>query len=499
MITAFSSMQNFFQKQERIKNCELDYTVSAFLSSRVVDLEELIESKSIWHAPLSNELIVNNWKSFLNCAMINYLSPYPSKSLSRKVHELLNQPWNQQSQYLKTLIALSQFLTNLTVIDLHFDSLEGGAIPVQEEEYCPWNAGPFQPDHCQMGVYLILLFHFSKSGNLKKKLIHLVEWQLNLLDFDFKPIRGLFVREKMSSSHIHLIWNYLLFYSMSKLVGESKYHSVAEKLLQHIQDEYVKDPFTLSPEIPLVEKIIESVGKGSNKEMAEMTLSEKIEDSSMALGGIRKKEIHVACTLHGSGTGMGYYRYQDAEVVNFGPHYLPLEEADGFGIQGNYLSEQGIRKTRLDNSKGCFFMQGCVRMIDKPLFSSSLGQLRGIWMEVEQGFKEGELTLKSYFLGFEGWDDVAFCFYVKGKSCYLDGNTRLLPRTFNNYKGEVKTLLIEGKQGSIELHSTSQGVMQVIPLGGQESFWGADFLIAYLLDSNEREYRWILSNRPPSS
>jgi hypothetical protein len=34
--------------------------------------------------------------------------------------------------------------------------------------------------------------------------------------------------------------------------------------------------------------------------------------------------------------------------------------------------------------------------------------------------------------------------------------------------------------------------MQVIPLAGGDNFWGADFLVAYHLSQDQRNYQWHL-------
>lgn len=486
-------LQTLFQNQNFIIDSCLQPTTLAVLRNEKIDLEEILESKSIWKAPLSENSVIDNWRSFLTTALINKLSSLPSQNISRKIYDLLNQPWNQQSHYLKTLIALSQRLADVSMLDIHLDLLDGGAVPLQMNEYCPWSALPFRPYHTEMSALLVLLTHLTQQEHLKTIVKRLASWHLNLLDSNFVPVRGLFVKEKDGSAGQHLMWNYLLFHSMSNLVGESKYEKASQVILQHIYQHFQDSPFVISPIFPLIEKMIEH--SKIRNEIIEMPLqlSESILDPSMALVGIRKESSYVICTLHGNNTGLGSMRYEDVHIVNYGPQYLPLEECEGFGIEGNYLSEHGIRKSWIEVGKNSFSLQGCVRLIDQPLSTSSMGQLRGIWLETEQGFKNEQLTVTTNFLGFDGWDGVAFSFYVKAKRCAVESGMTLKPRSLNRYEGTVKPLALEGDKGIIHLVSSLEGTMQIIPLGGDNNFWGADFLVAYFLKSNEKKYIWTLN------
>ena len=92
----------------------------------------------------------------------------------------------------------------------------------------------------------------------------------------------------------------------------------------------------------------------------------------------------------------------------------------------------------------------------------------------------------------DGWDSVAFSFFVKALRCRVASQQEFLyPRTLERYEGEVQTVAFEGQDHVLELRSLScKGTMQVIPLAGGNNFWGADFLVAYLLSAEQRQYQW---------
>jgi hypothetical protein len=194
--------------------------------------------------------------------------------------------------------------------------------------------------------------------------------------------------------------------------------------------------------------------------------------------------------LHGSHTGLGVLRHDDIEIVNYGPQYLPLGECQGFGIEGNALSDHGMRRSTIEWRRGGFSLKGCTRLVDQPSSLLEVGKFRGIWLEVAQEFKKPHFYLKTTFLGLDGWDAVAFSFFVKASCCKIQSQV-LYPRTLERYDGESHTLLLQGREHQLEICPIAfKGVMQVIPLAGGDNFWGADFLVAYLMTSDCRHYQW---------
>jgi len=86
---------------------------------------------------------------------------------------------------------------------------------------------------------------------------------------------------------------------------------------------------------------------------------------------------------------------------------------------------------------------------------------------------------------------VAFTFFVKADNCLVGGVQSVKPRSFSRYQGRVASIQMQGKLSSLSLEAHHKhGEMQVIPLGGGDNFWGADFLVAYILNPAESRYQW---------
>ncbi len=490
-------LYSLYQKQIDIFNSRspLDVAIQALSAGQKVDLEPILDVYPAWEDHLSEEKIIKNWENLLILTLLSYLTRSHPNPVFAQFRFLLHEPWNESSQYLRALVALNHFLVGLPAPEVHPCILEGGAVLIDKKEYCPWLALPYLPYHTEFGVLLCLLVSLVKQDNLRPMIERLARWQLNTLDVHFLPLPGLFTQEKDSHWNQHLLWAYLFFQGAAYLTGERQFATVAQAQLNHLEQLISHHPF----EIPLLVLLLERLGEKEPLKEVPFQLLEDVYDPSTALIGKRYSSYQAICTLHGDHTGLGCFRLNDVEVVNYGPQYLPLGDCQGFGIEGNHISDHGLRKPILCLKRQGFSLKGCIRLVDQPFPQQSsslfkLGQFHGIWFEIEQELKDKQLAINASLLGISGWESVAFSFFVKAQICQINSQLSLYPRTFDRYQGDVQPLILKGEQGVLRLNLLSpSGTMQVIPLGGGTSFWGADFLIAYLLDSHQRHYHWQLA------
>jgi hypothetical protein len=487
------SLQFLYQKQIKDSSPYFERTVQQFLESQDVPSKDIIE-ECVWHEPLlSEDKAIGNWRQLLAVNILCDLSQSHQSEMAAKVRLFERHPWNQSSQYFRALVALNHAFAKMPIPEVGANLLESGAALIDLQEYSPWLALPFTPHHFEFGIFLCLLSLITKRQDLKDIVLQLVHWQLNTLDASAKPLAGLFVREKEGKILHNLCLSYLLFRGAAILSEETPFAAIAEAAMKSIQERLVQEEEKIHPLWVLIEKWLEQYKIVSTNPLS---LPEHIYDPSTALVGYRSSSQHVICTLHGGHTGLGSLRFGNIEVVNYGPQYLPLGEFQGFGIEGNALSDRGMRRSVIEWRRHSFTLKGCTRLVDQPSPSSfEMGKFRGIWLEVAQEFKKPHFYLKTNFLGLDGWESIAFSFFIKAASCKIQSQT-LLPRTLERYEGEVQTLAFESQQTVLELRALSfKGTMQVIPLAGGNNFWGADFLVAYLLSSDQRHYQWHLG--PP--
>lgn len=486
------SLQSLYCLQANKSTNPFNQTVYQFLKYQAVPVPEFAEECS-WVEPLFvQDKIVENWKKLLSYNLLCEVSNLLDSHIDRIVRNFEGHPWNQNSQYLRSLIAINHALAKMPIPEVGPMLLESGAALIELHEYHPWLSLPYSPEHFEFGIFLCMLALLSCREDLEQTVLKLAQWQINTLDANGKPFTSLFVREKNGKSLQQLCLSYLFFRSVAALKPETPFAIIAQSTLKDIEGYLGKTTEEIDPLWPLIERWLERydiVSKGP------LSLSEHVYDPSTALVGYRSTQQHVICTLHGGYTGLGTLRYGDVEILTYGPQHLPLGECQAFGIEGNSISDQGIRRSVIEWKGHSFTIKGCTRVVDQPIRLSTEQKFGGIWMEVVQEFKKPHFFLKTNFLGLDGWDSIVFTFFIRAARCKVESRY-FLPGTLGQYEGEVQTILFEGVKNFLELKSfSSKGKMQVIPLGGNEDFWGANFLIAYYLNSDQSLYQWHIG--PP--
>ncbi len=485
------SLKSLFEYQVDDASSAPELALSRFLSSKIPPSETLLDPLQRLDPFCSEELLIRNWRSLLELNLLCATSEHHLEEMQKMVRLFERQGWNQNSQYLRSLVALNHALAKMPIPEVGPHLLESGAALIELDEYCPWLALPYTPYHFEFGVYLGMLALMMNRSDFKEIVIRIAQWQINLLGCDANPLPAIFVREGEGQSITRLCLSYLLFKIASIFIEESSFETYAASALKAIHCQVLESKKKIEALFVLIELWLDHRPVLSQ---AEMKLPEHIYDPSTALVGYRAKDQHVLCTLHGEHTGLGCFRYGDVEIVNFGPQYLPLADCNGFGIEGNALTDYGIRRSIIEWRPGSFILKGCTRMVDQPGCDGALmGNFRGIWLEVTQEFKKPHFYLKTSFLGLDGWDSVAISYFVKASRCRIASQI-LKPRTFDRYEGIGQTVALEGQEYTLELRLlASQGQMHVIPLAGDDSFWGADFLVAYLTAPQQRHYQWHIA------
>jgi hypothetical protein len=482
------SLQSLYQKQIE-DSSHFEHAVNQFFETQSSFSKDIVE-ECIWREPLlSEDKLIENWKQLLAMNILCTLAQSHQSEIAAKVRLFERHPWNQSSQYFRVLVALNHAFAKMPIPEVGPILLESGAALIDLKEYSPWLSLPFTPHHFEFGIFLSLLALMTKRQDLEEVVLRIAHWQLNTLDALGKPLTALFVREKDGKVLHHLSVSYLLFRCAAILSDETLYAGASEAALKAIQQRVCQESEKIYPLWPLIEKWLEPYQRSLN---TSFSLPEHIYDPSAALVGYRTVGQHVMCTLHGAHTGLGFFRLGEIEIVNYGPQYLPLGECQGFGIEGNARTDQGMRRSTIEWKRHSFSVNGCTRLVDQPShLPFEVGKFRGIWLEVSQEFIKPHFYLKANFLGLDGWESVAFSFFVKAGLCKLQSQQSLFPRTLERYEGEVQAVTFKNQASVLELRSLSfQGRMQVIPLSGGNHFWGADFLVAYFLSPDQRHYQW---------
>lgn len=152
-------------------------------------------------------------------------------------------------------------------------------------------------------------------------------------------------------------------------------------------------------------------------------------------------DCSAALTLDGKGTSLGMIR-SGIEVRAFGPQAGNLS----FGIEGKGMAQW----TRTSGYKD-------------------------VWLEMKPEIKKGVIELHFRFAGVSLEKPCSLAFYIKAESCEIGGEI-LRPKSLKRFLGEAQTVQFEKKY---LIQSAQPHKVEVIPLAGENCFWGAEFLLNY--------------------
>jgi hypothetical protein len=481
----------------------LEQVVGAYLSNTSIDgrliekavaCENVLEQETLWS-------FVEKWRKTLALLLIlkerDLLQPCRHLLLER-VNVLKRYAVWEEFQLLSVYQAVAALLLGKPCKEVGISQLSGGACPLEAGSgHWPWSEVPHTVFHAELGILLCLYAVLSGKADYRHTAERLAEWHLNTLDHEYSPFSGLFSQEGVVCKELLLVYNFLLYDALAKETGRADFALVAEKQREQIQGQCGNERLRIPSFHAILEYqlVKETAAVASN---LEFSLPKAFSDHSLALAGCRLAKSSSVATLFGGGSGMGCFHCQDVQVVNYGPQHMPLGDCRGFGIEGGGRL-LGSHVKSVSTRDGHYAVEGVARLssqrdFDKSSLAVLSSQHGGFWIDVKQRFEQGRLSIEAFFNGFADLSSLFFVFFVKAPMCLVGGKKIVKPRSFERYQGEVRTLQFQSKHASIVIDGSKElPEMSVIPLGGGENFWGADFLVAYPCSKEQRRYSWQLN------
>jgi len=158
----------------------------------------------------------------------------------------------------------------------------------------------------------------------------------------------------------------------------------------------------------------------------------------------------AAFTWVGRGSGAGACRMGGVKIPAFGPQAAPFSDLSRFGIEG-----AGER---------WFFSTGC----------------KEAWFQVEPSQVDQGFSFSLQSMGLTPEKPLAWVFYVCADTCNIQGKS-FKPKSLHRFLGEGQKVQFTGGATNVVLESSHPLKMELIPLAGETSFWGASFLLAFWL------------------
>lgn len=187
----------------------------------------------------------------------------------------------------------------------------------------------------------------------------------------------------------------------------------------------------------------------------------------------RNEEQTVLCLGSGCKSGMGAFLVRENGVLNFGPQLRPLGECEGFGLAGR---GQHVQASEHALSYQCRLAAPHTRNTGIPWLADS--GYCATWLESSCTIHTDRMKIESALEGYRPVSDFLFTFFIKAQACFVAGSHKLNSRSLDRYQGPPQHLQMD----EIRI-SPDEGfqAMEVLPLAGDASFWGADFMVALSL------------------
>lgn len=344
-----------------------------------------------------------------------------------------------------------------------------GAIPLFPLGFFPWGGLPYPHLHAQLGIDLLELKQYALASAVGR-------FHQLICDHSLQPILSLFCQEGR--------------------IASTQLQRVTATLLDRIE----------TPPLPL-----------------------PCIDEELGIWRDGDAETTVVVTATGCQTGLGAFLHGDAGVISFGPQLSPIGDCRGYGIAGRaqilYPSDLehwncGVAKApglndckspHITNIEQFEIIQSQeLSLKPKSNCSSHLGthqehvsrcryrtrlgathqrqtglpfladsEYRGLWVQVSHQISAHHLETTAYLEGPGLQNAITWVVFGRAACCVVAGSHRLAPNSLDRYQGPIQEVKMRGKEGSVAIHSTSEGKMEVIPLAGDDSFWGANFLVVF--------------------
>lgn len=311
---------------------------------------------------------------------------------------------------------------------LHFEPLPGGAIPLFGCGFFPWKALPYPKEHAELGTRL------AQLGD-QQTALQMASFQEATLDHAKQPAHALFMQE-----------------------GFPCHDALARANTN----------------------FFETIGYTPASHF-------KFADQELGMVSRRTTTSTVICVGSGCKSGLGLFLHHDAGIINWGPQTSPIGKCEGFGLAGR------AQKVHLDAAEHHFALSFQCRLATAASRETGFSHLQDAgysarWMEAAiEGDNEG-IACRVGFHTLYPSDKTLFVLFGKGKTCLVAGSHQLKSRSLDRYGGPYQPVNLIGSLGNVRVEGEGIAHMEIIPLAGDESFWGADFLLGYTLNTPEGRF-----------
>lgn len=211
----------------------------------------------------------------------------------------------------------------------------------------------------------------------------------------------------------------------------------------------------------------------------EKILQDQAVDEELGLAIRKTENSTLVVASSGCKSGCGCFLANDCGIINYGPQKPPLGDCESFGLAGrsSFFSSKSLTDLLVVSSK-----THCAAPHSRETGFAWLkdSSYSGQWLVSDAELKKDSALLSFEMVGSRARNPWIFSFFGKGPLCTVQKTHRLHPCSLDRYLGPAQLVTFEGAKGKVVLENLKGSKkMEVIPLAGNDAFWGADFLVAF--------------------
>lgn len=374
--------------------------------------------------------------------------------------------------------------------ELEIFQTEDGICPPYSSDHFKLLNIPHIDQQSEMGILMVLLGKWIQDPKLILQAHKIAEWHTLNMDLNYVPYRG-FLTNHLKSDFPNLVFcQALLFHVVSCALEDKEMAYYAKKHFSYLLETQKYLLKELSFDLLLIYNLIENLFESSLTPV-ERELSEVIKSKNLPIIGLRKTEVSSIFSLTGSNASMGSFRYHDLEIAALGPQLNALGEGKTFGAVGD---QNLVEEYQSHATSDSYFIKGCVGLPSlNPNFSDLQNWQHSLsWLEVDINYQKETLTIKLQPLKVP--KEAYFVFYLIANQCLIKGEKKVLYHSLDQFCGKSCSVSFLSKNKILNIDPTENHAdMKIIPLEGQQSFWGANYLIAYHLNPKCSTFGWKIT------
>lgn len=211
-------------------------------------------------------------------------------------------------------------------------------------------------------------------------------------------------------------------------------------------------------------------------------------DEEIGFMMLRNKESSAYITGSGCKSSLGAFLFKDVGIVALGPHQGVPESGEEFGISGKAHYFQFFQNEKSTN----IAFSSSLSSISKR--NTNFQFLKDSSFSFSKVNICAEISLLKYFIDIEfvncSKENSFFSLFCKAHTCSIFKGPCLRAYSLDSYKGPVNDVILRGLNGEsiiIELFGGSKN-LQIFSLPGDNTFWGANFLMLFNRSHDKMEY-----------